>query len=336
MMILKSFLMLVFAFLTIAPVAPVVAADTSPKTILMVKWRGCEDACQGFQDYIAEQGMDAEVVVRDAERDAARLPALVEEARTSNVDLVVTWGTSVTLGMVGPLGEVDPAQHITDIPVVFMIVADPIGAGIVESYERSGRANVTGTRNRVPEEVQMKALQAYKPFSRLGVIYNTNEQNAVLKLAELEELAQAMGFEIVARALPLGPDHLPRSESIPDAVAGMKAEGVDWLYVSSSSFLVDHRELLSNAALEQGLPLASAYEQMVTDGHGLIAVAARYYNVGRLAGEQAKAILIDGATSGNLPIRGLDRFAYIINVDTARQLDLFPSMEVLQYAETVD
>jgi putative ABC transport system substrate-binding protein len=335
-MILKRFLLRVFATVIAASGTLGAAPDATGKTILIVTWRGCEDACQGFKDYIAEQGMDAEVVVRDAERDAARLPGFVEEARASNVDLVVTWGTSVTLGVVSTLTDVDPAQHVTDIPAIFMIVADPIGAGIVESYERSGRANVTGTRNRVPEEVQMKALQAYKPFSRLGVIYNGNEQNAVLKVAELEELAQAMGFELVAHALPLGPDGLPRAEAIPDAVAAIKAEGVDWLYVSSSSFLVDNRDILSDAALEEGLPLASAYEQMVTDGQGLIAVAARYYNVGRLAGEQAKAILVDGKSPGDLPIRGLDRFAYIINMDAARRLDLFPPIELLEYAETVN
>lgn len=172
-------------------------------------------------------------------------------------------------------------RRTIDTLVVRLIALDPV------------RAWLGSTRNRVPEEVQMKALQAYKPFSRLGVIYNTNEPNAVLKVSELEELAPAMGFELVARPLPLGPDGRPLAESIPDAIAAMKAEGVDWLYVSSSSFLVDNREILSSAALEQGLPLASAYEQMVTDGDGLIAVAARYYNVGRLAGEQAKAILVD-------------------------------------------
>jgi putative ABC transport system substrate-binding protein len=334
MTFLSSFSGLLLAILTAAVAAPATAADGN--TILMVTWRGCEDACQGFQDYVAEQGVDVEVVLRDAGRDATTLPAFVEEARTSEVDLVVTWGTSVTLGMVGTIEDTDRAEHLTEIPVVFMIVADPVGAGIVESYERSGRANVTGTRNRVPEEVQIKALQAYRPFSQLGVIYNTNESNAVLKVAELQESAQAMGFELVAHAVPLGSDGLPAPESIPDAVAELKAAGVDWLYVSSSSFLVDNRELLSSAALDQGLPLASAYEQMVTDAHGLIAVAARYYNVGRLAGEQAMAILVDGKSPGDLPIRGLDRFAYIINMDTARKLDLFPPMEVLQYAETVN
>ena len=160
MMIGKSYLGLVFTILTATAAIPSDAAAAAGKTILMVTWRGCEDACQGFLDYVSEQGMDAEIVLRDAGRDATRLPAFVEEARTSGVDLVVTWGTSVTLGMAGTLTDADPARHITDIPTVFMIVADPIGAGIVEGYERFGRAHLTGTRNRVPEEVQMKALQA--------------------------------------------------------------------------------------------------------------------------------------------------------------------------------
>jgi putative ABC transport system substrate-binding protein len=100
---------------------------------------------------VSEQGLDATVVVRDAARNVARLPAFVEEARASGVDLVVTWGTSATLGKAGTLTDADPTQHVTEIPVVFMIVADPIGAGIVESLDRSGRAHLTGTRNRVPE-----------------------------------------------------------------------------------------------------------------------------------------------------------------------------------------
>ena len=48
-----------------------------------------------------------------------------------------------------------------------MIVADPIGAKIVPNYESSGRDNITGTRNRAPATVQMKALQSYRKFKRL-------------------------------------------------------------------------------------------------------------------------------------------------------------------------
>ena len=48
------------------------------------------------------------------------------EARALHVDLVVTWGTTVTLGMVSTYDKVNPSINLTDIPVLFMIVTDPV------------------------------------------------------------------------------------------------------------------------------------------------------------------------------------------------------------------
>ncbi len=50
-------------------------------TIYMVFWRGCEEACEGFKEYIEENGIDAELVIRNANRDKGKLPGYVEEAR---------------------------------------------------------------------------------------------------------------------------------------------------------------------------------------------------------------------------------------------------------------
>ena len=164
-----------------------------PFTIYMAVWRGCEDACDGFQDFFREEGIDANFIVRNANRDKNRLADFVREAKKLMVDLVLTWGTSVTVGMIGTLANTDPSQHITDIPVVFMIVADPVGAGVIEDYGFSGRANITGTRNRVPEEIQMRAIRAYRYFKQLGIIYNTNELNSGLNLKKMRQLARKMG-----------------------------------------------------------------------------------------------------------------------------------------------
>ena len=138
-------------------------------TIYMVFWRGCEEACRGFKEYIAESGIDAELVMRNADRDKGKLPGYVEEARALNADLVVTWGTSVTRGIAGTLSDQGNPRFINDIPLVFMVVADPIGSKVIVSYEKSGRDNVTGTRNRVPESehqyhsILLPGLQAARP-----------------------------------------------------------------------------------------------------------------------------------------------------------------------------
>jgi putative ABC transport system substrate-binding protein len=331
---LTAFFIVFLACCVMAPCANSKQPD-KPFRIYMVVWRGCEDACRGFQDYFREEGIDVNFIIRDANRDKARLPAFVREAKELKVDLVITWGTSVTVGMIGTLAASDPVQHITDIPVVFMIVADPVGADLIENYESSGRANITGTRNRVPEEVQMKAIRAYRYFKQLGIIYNTNELNSVLNLKKIRKLAKNMRFDLSERSIDLDQNGKLIIESIPQKIKELKNRNVALIYVGSSSFLMRHRDFLTNLAIEQRVPIVSAYEAMARKSNALLAVASRYYSVGKLAGFQAKKILINKLAPIDLPILSLSRYSYVINMETARKLKLYPPIKLLRYAEIV-
>jgi putative ABC transport system substrate-binding protein len=306
-----------------------------PYRIYMAVWRGCEEACRGFQDYFREEGIEVDFIVRDAERDETRLPGFVREAKELRVDLVLTWGTSVTVGMVGTLADSDPARYITDIPVVFMIVADPVGAGVIESYESSGRANITGTRNRVPEEVQMQAIRTYRHFERLGILYNPKELNSVLNVQKIRRLAKKMRFDLFERSVELDENGQPMVASVPRKIKDLKNRNVAFIYIGSSSFLMRHRDTLTSAAVGQGVPIVSAYEAMARKSHALLAVASRYYSVGKLAGFQARKILLEKFAPIDLPISSLSRYSYVINMETARKLRLYPPITVLRYAEVV-
>ncbi len=306
-------------------------------TIYMVFWRGCEETCEGFKEYIAENGIDAELVIRNANRDKAKLSAFVEEARSLEADLVVTWGTSVTRGIAGTLSDQGDSRFINDIPLVFMVVSDPVGSGVIVSYEKTGRANLTGTRNRVPEAVNINTIRSYFPaFKRLGLLYNTNEQNSVIKAKEIEDLAKTMNFELVALELELGSDGKPQIESISARMAELEAADVDFIYLGSSSFLDVNRDIFTQSAVDHGIPVLSPYERLVRDSHALLSIAARYQDVGKLAGRQVKSILIDGKTPGDLPVLSVDQYAYVVNMTTAKKLNMFPSVEILQIAETVE
>src|SRR3546814_7064898 len=111
---------------------------------------------------------------------------------------------------------------------------------------------------------------------------------SVLKRDELAALTDELGFQLIAREIPLGDDGEPRAEQIAPQLAELKAAGVDFLYLGSSSFLRKHRDILTGAALDQGIPVLSPYEELVRESRALMSVAARYYDVGRLAGEQAE------------------------------------------------
>ena len=336
-MIRSKLTFILIVFLTCCVITPAAESgqQDKPFSIYMAVWRGCEDACKGVQDYFREEGIDANFIIRDANRDKARLPDFVREARELKVDLVITWGTSVTVGMIGTLADSDPVEHIADIPVVFMIVADPVGAGIIENYGSSGRANITGTRNRVPEEVQMKAIRAYRYFKRMGIIYNKNELNSVLNLKKIRKLAKKMRFDLSERSIDLDENGKPLLESIPQKIKELKNKNIAFIYVGSSSFLMRHRDFLTNSAIEQRVPIVSAYEAMARKSNALLAVASRYYSVGKLAGFQAKNILINKLAPIDLPILSLSRYSYVINMETARKLKLYPPIKVLRYAEVV-
>ena len=75
---------------------------------------------------------------------------------------------------------------------------------------------------------------------------------------------------------------------------------------------------------------------LVHESQALISVAARYYEVGRLAGQQAEKILVGKIAPGDLPVWRMTNFAVVINMDVARKLKLFPPLDLLQVAETVN
>lgn len=189
----------------------------------------------------------------------------------------------------------------------------------------------------MPETVNIETIRAYLPgFSHLGLVCNTNEKNSVLKRDELVALSKEMGFELTAVELPLGDDGKPRADDITPAVAKLKAVGVEFIYLGSSSFLDANSDALTGAAVENGIPVLSPYERLVRESQAVISVAARYYDVGRLAGAQAEKILVEGARPGDLAVAPMTDFAMVINMGVARKLRLFPTLDLLQIAETVE
>jgi putative ABC transport system substrate-binding protein len=117
--------------------------SSRPYRIYAITFRGMTDVEKGFQDYFTARRIPVQITFRDLNRDPSRMPGFIEEIRRTKPDLVYTWGTSVTLGVVGTYDGVDPQQHITDIPVVFTLVAAPVLAKIVRDMKNPGR-NVTG------------------------------------------------------------------------------------------------------------------------------------------------------------------------------------------------
>src|SRR5690606_20284849 len=113
--------------------------------------------------------------------------------------------------------------------IVYMVVADAVGSGIIQGFERTGRNNVTGVHNRVPEEININAIRTYYPgFRKLGMLYSSNEKNSVGKVAEMRELSKDMGFELVAIEFDLDASGQPTLASTAQKLQVLRDEGVDF------------------------------------------------------------------------------------------------------------
>ncbi|TCT07993.1 ABC transporter substrate-binding protein [Aquabacter spiritensis] len=308
-------------------------AQSKPFRILMLTFRGETEVDRGFREFIQAADVQAEFIVRDANRDPRNVPGLIADLATLKPDLIYTWGTPVTLGVVGPIGNTDP-RYVRDIPVVFALVAAPVRAGIAASFESSGR-NVTGAVHVVPTDVQLRAMQAYLPFETIGILYTPTEQNSVVIVEEAKAVADKMGGRVIAQPFRADANGRPTADGVADMIKQMRADKVSWLYLLPDTFLGSIYDKVTPAALDVGLPTFAAAELGVREGGALVGLVSRYYSVGQLAGAKAIEILVHKRRPQDVPIETLKRFSLIINMRIARTLGIYPPISMLNYAEVV-
>jgi putative ABC transport system substrate-binding protein len=314
----------------IVPCAQAAPAQHRPYRIYMILYRGETDVEKGFRNYFAMHNIPVELTVRDVAQDVARVPELIAEARAMKADLIYTWGTPVTLAVAGR--HDDPVKPVTDIPVVFTMVSSPVGAGFVKSLASSGR-NVTGTSHVVPIGQQLTAIRTYRRFERIAAIYNPAEANSLPNMKALRAAAAQEHLQLVERPVPLDAKGQPMPSALPDMVRQLAAEGVQLLYIGPDSFLAANRKVLTEAALAHRLPTYSATEFALREGKALFGLVSGYEAVGRLTARKAAQILVEGRAPSSIPVETLPRFSYIVNMSVAAELDLYPPLKVINYAE---
>jgi putative tryptophan/tyrosine transport system substrate-binding protein len=310
------------------------ANATRPLRIFAITFRGMTDVEKGFEEYFASRKIPVQITYRDLNRDATRMPAFLEEIRNTKPDVIYTWGTSVTLGVLGPYDAVDPAKHITDIPVVFTLVASPTLAKIVP--EGGTRKNVTGVIHVAPVAAQIQAMAAYRPFQKLGVLYTPTEKNSVVVLEEIRKIGRERGFDTIERTFRLDAQRKVTADGAADLVRELKDAKAQWLYLPPDSFLGTlAQDVIIPAAMEVGLPTFASTEQLMQAG-ALSGLVSRYHSVGQFTAHKVEQILLGKVAPEAVPIETLKRFSYQIRISVADKLKLPPPLPMFNYAEILN
>ncbi len=314
------------------------AARAESFTIYMIVHRAGSGADDGFRDYLTANGVDATFILRDMENDRSRLPGYVEEIKALKPDLVYTQTTSVTRAVVGRLEEADPDKHVLDIPVVFSMVSFPVRSKLApENPDPAGamlsKRNFTGARHVVSNLVRLNAMRTYMPFEKLGMLYDRSSGAQRRSEASMRALVEEAGIEFVSDS-PTEPDVDRDPAQIEPALRRLKEAGVEFLYIPPSNFFGAHAELVTRVATEQGLPTFCGVETLIRQ-HCMTGLVSPLYAVGQFAAYKAEQILTGGRQPGDIPIETLSRFSFVINMETAHRLRVYPPMEILRFAQFI-
>ena len=329
--------MFLLAFAIAAATVPSSRAESF--TIYMIVHRAGSGADAGFRDYLKANGVDAAFILRDMENDRSRLPGYVQEIKALKPDLVYTQTTSITRAVIGRLADADPAKNVLDIPIVFAMVSFPSEAKLVPSNPDPdapmlSKRNLTGVRHVVSERVRLNAMLSYmSSIKKLGMLYDRSATTQRNSEAKMRALANEFGLEFVSDS-PTEPDVERDPAQIEPTLRRLAAAGIDLLYIPPSNFFGAHAELVTRLATDLGMPTFCGVETLVRQ-HCITGLVSPLYAVGRFAGFKAEQILTGGMDPGQIPIETLARFSFVVNMEAAHKLKVYPPMEILRFAQFI-
>lgn len=261
---------------------------------------------QGIIDELKAQNMNVIIDSQNANNDANIINAIASKFASDKKDLSIGIATPAAVAL---------ANSITDRPVLFATVNDPIGAGLVDSFDK-GKNNVTGLCDALPIREHLKIYHSIYPFKKLGFIYNGAEKNSITMLKTTQEVCDEMGIEL-----------LPITIYNP-AEVNMAAESlvsrVDAFYVVTDNTLVSGLTALITAAANNKKPIFSEDYTSAVNGGILYAIGFDYYKAGRKTGKMAVEIL-KGKSPDEMPVTFMEypeESVVIVDMDRAKALNI--------------
>jgi putative tryptophan/tyrosine transport system substrate-binding protein len=257
---------------------------------------------------------------KDPDYRLDRLPALAADLVRSKPNLIVAFS---------PPPARAAKEATSDIPIVMLFVADPVGAGLASSLAHPG-GNLTGVATGVPGEFNGKILgilrEALPQAKRLAVFINPSNEIHRLVLPEIPPAAAKLGFQ-------LDLFEVREAGELPGAIAAAKARGAEALYIFSDAIFSFPPNRVPDLAAQAGLPSISFVGPFVQGG-GLISYGPDLLALARLGAHYVDRIL-KGAKPAELPIEQPTKYLLAINLKTAKSLGIEIPASLLARADEV-
>jgi putative ABC transport system substrate-binding protein len=264
-------------------------------------------------------GRNMRIETRWATADAAAIRKHAAELAALAPDVILAHGG----GTVGPL-----LQVTRTVPIVFPIVADPVGAGFVDSLARPG-GNATGFMN-FEYGLGGKWLALLKEIApgltRAGIIRDTANPAGIAVFGIIQATAPSLGMEVI-------PINLRDADELERSVAAFARVANGGLVVTPSAPSLLYRNLIIALAARYKLPAVYVDRTFAVAG-GLVSYGADFLDQYRQAAIYVDRIL-KGEKPADLPVQAPTKYQLVINLKTAKALGLAIPSPVLARADEV-
>jgi ABC-type uncharacterized transport system substrate-binding protein len=279
-----------------------------------------EPFLQGLRALGYVEGKNILIEYRYADGKPERVAELAEELVRLRVDvLMVGGGTSTVLRV---------KKVTSSVPIVFALVSDPVGDGIVTSLARPG-GNLTGLSS-ASEDLVGKRLELLKEtipkLSHVAVLLDPSDPANNDSFKEIEAAAKPMGVQLQL----LGVRRADELESAIRSAIKAKAGGI---LILPTAVLTPLLKRIAELAISKRLPTMFATSQYMA-APGLMSYGPDHSDLARRAATYVDKIL-KGAKPADLPVEQPTKFELVINLKTAKQIGLTIPPNVLARADRV-
>jgi ABC-type uncharacterized transport system substrate-binding protein len=276
---------------------------------------------QGLAELGWTDGRTVRMDVRWAAGSVERMRTFAKELVELQPDVIFTSTTPVTAAV---------QRETRTIPIVFVIVADPVGAGFVAGLPQPG-GNITGFTN-VEAAVGGKWLEILKEIAphvrRVAIMFNpdTAPGGGAYFLGPFEAAARALAVEPITA-------HVRSDAEIEAAITSLGREQAG-LVLMADSFMLVHRGTVISLTTRNNVPAIGADLPGFAREGGLLSYGAGFPDIFRRAAPYVDRIL-RGANPGELPVQAPTKYELVINLKTAKALGLNVPLHFQQLADEV-
>jgi putative ABC transport system substrate-binding protein len=244
--------------------------------------------------------------------------AIAQVLRLSPDVLFINGGPGLTAGQ----------QAAGTVPIVFTGVSEPVERGFVASMAHPG-GNTTGFAN-LETSMGGKFIELLKEMApraaRVTALFNPTSSFAVLFFRSAVAAGQKLGIDVVEA-------HVRDPRDIDGAMADVAREPAAGLILPPDGFTVSHRRQIIDLAARYGLPVIAADKPFAIEG-GLAAYGGDARDTFRRAASYVDRIL-RGEKAADLPVQAPTKYELVINLKTAKALDLTVPDTLLATADEV-